>query len=181
MAVGWNGGKQSKSIVKSLVPEVDHSIVVLILDFPYKSISSFFLSFLILGLKRSTSTPYFAAIITLVIVIKKRRKKENLWGLKASWVAVCYLILFWFILFLPHFCLSGLTPCIWRLLRNYMKEDSKRLETKISFIFFLYFWVQQPFSGWENSSWIQMKWLNLLVKFLGIYMRKFGILRLYTT
>ena len=48
-----------------------------------------------------------------------------------------------------------------------MKDDRKRrLEAKIAFMFCLYFWVQQPFNGCGNSSWIQMKWSRLPDKVL---------------
>ena len=49
--------------------------------------------------------------------------------------------------------------------RNYWRKE-RRKEIKIPFRFQLYFWVQQPFCGWRNSSWIQWKWLCLPDKVL---------------
>ena len=50
-------------------------------------------------------------------------------------------------------------------IKNTKELYERRREEKIggqyiTFIFCLYFWVQQPFRGWGNSSWIQMKWLS---------------------
>ena len=42
----------------------------------------------------------------------------------------------------------------------------RRKEAKIPFIFWLYFWVQQPFCGRGNHSRIQRKWLHLPNKVL---------------
>ena len=52
-------------------------------------------------------------------------------------------------------CLVDVTPWTRRPI-----EDERRLFKFFSFIS----WVQQPFNGWGNFPWIQLKWLNPLVK-----------------
>ena len=66
--------------------------------------------------------------------------------------------------FTPH-SLVDVTPWTRRPKKNYTKEDSNRLETKMFLLYFSFIsWVQQPFNGWRNFPWIQLKWLNPPVK-----------------
>ena len=50
--------------------------------------------------------------------------KLNIWCLRASCVAVCYLNPFWVILSWSYICFVGLTSWIKKPQKNYMKEDS---------------------------------------------------------
>ena len=96
------------------------------------------------------------------------RVSRPVYGVSGKFSCRNYLTPFLVILyFSPHVILlvsllgyKGCKGIIW-------KEDKKRsYEAKISFIFWLYFWVPQPFSRWGNYSWTQMKRLRHPVKVL---------------
>ena len=89
-----------------------------------------------------------------------------IWGFK-----VIYVLLFAIWLHSELFFSYPMLSCWFNFLDiKAVKELYERKQEKIGsqdiFYFCLYFWVQQQFSGWGNSSWIQMKWFRLQVKVL---------------
>ena len=64
---------------------------------------------------------------------------------------------------------------------SYEISQEEKIEGQYIFYILPFFWVQQPFNGWGNSSWLRMKWLRLQGKLLKcvsrswIYLSKFAI------
>ena len=85
---------------------------------------------------------------------------EDWLGVWPVCVAVCYLTPFWVFLSWSHFYFVGLTSWIKRIIGKKIVTDRRRRHL-LYFSFISGF--QQPFNGWGNSPWIQLKLLNIPV------------------
>ena len=90
------------------------------------------------------------------------------WGYEARRICWCFCFLwlvivgfgFWYLIPFIFFSISfnSLTSSLSVMAAKESLKEGKK-ETKMPFKFKFYFWIQQPFRGWENSTWNQWKWL----------------------